>query len=512
MKWNLRWAAAKRDIWRPSDLLKAFEEVGFTPSLSKVAALWSGKPISVRLDDLDKICAALGCTVADLLEAEPLAGADGAERSSGRPGQAARPAGLPGRRRGQADLAGRCRRTDHAVTDQELAGRAVPGLPGLGPDEAVAPAALRAPSGAGPSPARRACLRCGRVSHVSRDGLCRPCLQIIRTEDPRGCCDPVPGRPVQLALPPARRAPAEGVVAAPSRQPQGQAPAGDPRRCRSPPGRQWQWLAGQPPPQPLSPHLVDPAQAVLFEVRRDWSCLTVGELEPAARPHPCRQALVEEFDQQARLRGWNPRITQQRDQDPADPAGLDRSRRPHPRSRHQGAHGRPGTTIRRVLQFLRERGMVIPDPARQGTAVERTIQQRIQALPDAIAGEVRQWVKVVRGEGRRRAPRTARSPRSAATSTASIPVLASLGPARHQPARDHPRRHPRGTQRTAARHRPQPAARPAQPVPGAQAGTDHLPRPDPRDHPAGDAAPARPDPRRPAPRADRPGQTTRWPN
>jgi DNA-binding Xre family transcriptional regulator len=71
MKWNLRWAAARRDIWRPSDLLTAFEDVGFTPSLSKVAALWSGKPISVRLDDLDKICAALGCTVADQLEPEP---------------------------------------------------------------------------------------------------------------------------------------------------------------------------------------------------------------------------------------------------------------------------------------------------------------------------------------------------------------------------------------------------------------------------------------------------------
>jgi DNA-binding Xre family transcriptional regulator len=72
VKWNLRWAAAKRDIWRPSDLLTAFHEVGFTPSLSKVAALWSGKPISVRLDDLDKMCAALGCAIADLLEAEPV--------------------------------------------------------------------------------------------------------------------------------------------------------------------------------------------------------------------------------------------------------------------------------------------------------------------------------------------------------------------------------------------------------------------------------------------------------
>jgi DNA-binding Xre family transcriptional regulator len=102
MKWNLRWAAAKRDIWRPADLLKAFEEVEFTPSLSKVAALWSGKPISVRLDDLDKICAALGCTVADLLEAEPLAGADGSQReqraagAGGQFGGPARAAPRPG--------------------------------------------------------------------------------------------------------------------------------------------------------------------------------------------------------------------------------------------------------------------------------------------------------------------------------------------------------------------------------------------------------------------------------
>lgn len=72
MKWNLRWVAARRDIWRPTQLLVAFQEVGFDPSLSKVAALWSNKPVTVRLEDLDKICAALECTVADLMEAEPL--------------------------------------------------------------------------------------------------------------------------------------------------------------------------------------------------------------------------------------------------------------------------------------------------------------------------------------------------------------------------------------------------------------------------------------------------------
>jgi len=54
--------------------MPVFKEVGFTPSMSKVSALWSGTPVTVRLDDLDLICAALQCTVADLLVAEPVAG------------------------------------------------------------------------------------------------------------------------------------------------------------------------------------------------------------------------------------------------------------------------------------------------------------------------------------------------------------------------------------------------------------------------------------------------------
>lgn len=73
MKWNLRMVAAQRDIWRPVQLLAAFKEVGFTPSLSKVAALWGSQPVTVRLEDLDMICAALDCTVADLMQAEPAA-------------------------------------------------------------------------------------------------------------------------------------------------------------------------------------------------------------------------------------------------------------------------------------------------------------------------------------------------------------------------------------------------------------------------------------------------------
>lgn len=69
--------AAQRDLWRPTELLEAFKTVGFTPSLSKVAAMWSGTPVTVRLDDLDKMCAVLNCTVGDLLQAEPLAASAG---------------------------------------------------------------------------------------------------------------------------------------------------------------------------------------------------------------------------------------------------------------------------------------------------------------------------------------------------------------------------------------------------------------------------------------------------
>ncbi|AVZ77093.1 XRE family transcriptional regulator [Streptomyces lunaelactis] len=87
MKWNLRMVAAQRDIWRPTELLAAFRAVGFSPSLSKTSALWGGNPVTVRLDDLDMICAALECTVEDLMRAEPVA--THVESSEGEVAQAA---------------------------------------------------------------------------------------------------------------------------------------------------------------------------------------------------------------------------------------------------------------------------------------------------------------------------------------------------------------------------------------------------------------------------------------
>ena len=71
MKWNLRLAAAQREIWMASDLKRLLAERGLVISAGKMSGLWSGRPVSLKLDDLDVICAVLGCEVGELLIPEP---------------------------------------------------------------------------------------------------------------------------------------------------------------------------------------------------------------------------------------------------------------------------------------------------------------------------------------------------------------------------------------------------------------------------------------------------------
>jgi len=71
MQWNLRLAAAQRGIWRSSDLRRLLAGAGLEISAGKMSHLWSGQPVSVRLDDLDVICGVLGCEPADLLIRDP---------------------------------------------------------------------------------------------------------------------------------------------------------------------------------------------------------------------------------------------------------------------------------------------------------------------------------------------------------------------------------------------------------------------------------------------------------
>jgi DNA-binding Xre family transcriptional regulator len=71
MKWNLRLAAANRGIWKASQLQLMLAERGLVISAGKMSGLWSGNPASVKLDDLDVICAVLGCPIGEVLIPEP---------------------------------------------------------------------------------------------------------------------------------------------------------------------------------------------------------------------------------------------------------------------------------------------------------------------------------------------------------------------------------------------------------------------------------------------------------
>src|SRR5262249_30394658 len=73
MKWNLRLAAANRGIWKASELQRLLADRGLVISAGKMSGLWSGQPNTVKLDELDVICAVLGCGIAELLLPDPVA-------------------------------------------------------------------------------------------------------------------------------------------------------------------------------------------------------------------------------------------------------------------------------------------------------------------------------------------------------------------------------------------------------------------------------------------------------
>ncbi len=71
MRWNLRLAAANRGVWKASELRRQLAERGLVISAGKMSVPWSGNPVSVKLPDLDVICAVPGCEIGELLIPEP---------------------------------------------------------------------------------------------------------------------------------------------------------------------------------------------------------------------------------------------------------------------------------------------------------------------------------------------------------------------------------------------------------------------------------------------------------
>lgn len=71
MRWNLRLTAASKGIWKASEFQRSLAEHGLVISAGKMSGLWSGQPVSLKLEDLDVICVVLGCQIGDLLIPEP---------------------------------------------------------------------------------------------------------------------------------------------------------------------------------------------------------------------------------------------------------------------------------------------------------------------------------------------------------------------------------------------------------------------------------------------------------
>ncbi len=71
MRWNLRMKAAERGIWKSTELRRRLADAGLEISAGKMSGLWTGTPTTIRLDDLDVLCAVLECSPTDLLICEP---------------------------------------------------------------------------------------------------------------------------------------------------------------------------------------------------------------------------------------------------------------------------------------------------------------------------------------------------------------------------------------------------------------------------------------------------------
>jgi putative transcriptional regulator len=96
MRWNLRMTAAERGIWKSTEMRRRLAEAGLEVSAGKMSRWWTTTPVSMRLEDLDVICAVLECTPADLMICEPDKVAarkprQAARADDSRPGPAVRP-------------------------------------------------------------------------------------------------------------------------------------------------------------------------------------------------------------------------------------------------------------------------------------------------------------------------------------------------------------------------------------------------------------------------------------
>jgi len=71
MQWNMRLRAAERGIWKSAQMRRMLADAGLEISAGKMSSWWAGTPPTMRLEELDVLCAVLECTPTDLMTPEP---------------------------------------------------------------------------------------------------------------------------------------------------------------------------------------------------------------------------------------------------------------------------------------------------------------------------------------------------------------------------------------------------------------------------------------------------------
>ncbi|HEV8653346.1 MAG TPA: hypothetical protein VG276_29110 [Actinomycetes bacterium] len=227
------------------------------------------------------------------------------------------------------------------------------------------------------------CRRCRRAGLPvgDGDGLCRGCRLHVAEHGPQALAEPCTqlwfGGTLALTLRAASRS-------------LGYRPLGRRARLR---------LQAQRPARPVSRHLVDPNQGTLVAMPRDWRRIDTQAL-PALTP--AAERLLEAFKQRSRAQAWDDGIRGEATRALHLLLAWLGAAAPIPEADIRSIPtARRWTSSRRVLRFLEEHDLVVPDPARQVDVDQHAVEQRLQTLPDGIAGELRRWVQVLRGQGRR---------------------------------------------------------------------------------------------------------------
>ncbi|RVX40931.1 hypothetical protein EDD27_3378 [Nonomuraea polychroma] len=229
------------------------------------------------------------------------------------------------------------------------------------------------------------CTRCRRADVPLADGLCRACCLHIDQHGPAARAESWTQLWLGGDLAPrlAMRTGTLGYVAPHQKA-----------RARA--------VTRRPPPPPLSRHLLNPGQGVLFDVRRDWGCFAKRALDQLPSLTADAQTLLEDFRRHSAERGLDEQVNRIAARSLRILlAWLGMDAPIHEADIWSLPADRPGTSARHILAFLQQRGLAIPDPDREIDIHQRTIQQRLAELPAGIADELHAWVRVLRGEGRR---------------------------------------------------------------------------------------------------------------